>query len=280
MTYNIPFSSLGLSGPPNDGTVWGLGVTLHDRDENPGVPLADQHWPAGLQPATPASWGQISFGWPENSPPPIPTTGSVTIRHGLNGVNMPDAAVGGHSTCGGAIDYWTEWGYLNWAGYEQVNVQNQWLDVSDWPCFSKLYLDIPLDDIPANKVIKTATLTLNHFGNSGGGQWGDPPDSYIQVLTTGGNWSESQINWNNAPYAIENISMTLVPPLLTFPGWPGVPRHFDVSKAVAAAYDAGDPILKLVVYSADGPRHTGKYFYSADADEAGRPMLTVEWGDP
>lgn len=72
----------------------------------------------------------------------------------------------------------------------------------------------------------------------------------------------------------------MVPPLASFPGWPGVPRYFDVSKAVAAAYAGGETTLRLVVYSADGPRHTGKYFYSADADPEGRPILTVEWSDP
>lgn len=30
--YEIPFASLGLSGPPTNGTKWGLGMVLHNRD--------------------------------------------------------------------------------------------------------------------------------------------------------------------------------------------------------------------------------------------------------
>ena len=43
--YHIPFSSLGLSGPPTTGTRWGLGIELYDRDSAAGPPQAVKVWP-------------------------------------------------------------------------------------------------------------------------------------------------------------------------------------------------------------------------------------------
>jgi hypothetical protein len=63
---------------------------------------------------------------------------------------------------------------------------------------------------------------------------------------------------------------------------PETPYHWDVSRAVAEAYLNGDP-LRLALYSADGERHTGKYFWSSDSDEwngSVRPTLKVVWGVP
>ena len=50
-----------------------------------------------------------------------------------------------------------------------------------------------------------------------------------------------------------------------------------VSRAVAEAYAAGTP-LRLALYSTDGDYHSGKYFWSSDASEQGRPTLQVRWG--
>ena len=73
-----------------------------------------------------------------------------------------------------------------------------------------------------------------------------------------------------------------VDPLPSFPGWPGVPRQWNVSRAVAQAYATGQP-LRLALYSADGPYHSGRYFSSSDMEDwnaVGRPTLTVAWGEP
>ncbi|MDT8304975.1 MAG: hypothetical protein RRC07_03480, partial [Anaerolineae bacterium] len=53
-----------------------------------------------------------------------------------------------------------------------------------------------------------------------------------------------------------------------------------VSRAVAQAHASGQP-LRLVLYSADGAYHSGKYFSSSDVpawNAAARPTLTVSWG--
>ena len=77
---------------------------------------------------------------------------------------------------------------------------------------------------------------------------------------------------------MENLSRTWVEPT-TFPGWPGIPYTWDVSRAMAQAYASGEP-LRIAMYSADGAIHSGKYFYASDADVAGRPTLQITWGNP
>ena len=282
VTYHIPFASLGLSGPPSPGTVWGLAMILHDRDDAAGTPIPNQMWPETMNPLRPSTWGQLAFGLPTYTPPPASPGATVTIRHGLNGAVVTDASVGGGTTCGDGLDYWTAWGEANYAGEGQANVQNQ-SDVADWPCFSKYYLTFPLNAVPAGKVIISATLTLYQFGNAGGPGWEPGPvPSLIQVLTVGQGWSESTLTWNNAPLAVENVSRTWVAPLSSFPGWPGVPRTWDVSRAVAQAYATGSP-LRLVLYSADDPYHSGRYFVTSDTGDwnaEGRPTLRVRWGNP
>jgi hypothetical protein len=279
-SFTIPFSSLGLTGAPPQGTVWGLGLALHDRDDQAAAPLADQLWTEQLAPNIPGTWGQLHFGVPTYNPPQAYPEGTTVIRQGLNGAAVVDGHVGGHTTCGDGLDHWTEWGEANYAGYDQINVQNQW-DVSDYPCFSKFYVNFPLSAIPAGKVILSATLTMHLFGNSGGDIWGEPPDSFIQALTVSEDWSEATLTWNNGPLAYENISGTWIKPLLGELVWPGVPYTWDVSRAVAAAYSSGQK-LRLALYSADGERHTGKYMTASDVDDwdaIGRPTLTVVWGN-
>jgi len=278
LKYLIPYQSLGLSGPPAPGTVWGLALALHDRDDATGTPIADQVWPETMQPLQPATWGQLAFGMPTYDPPPAVPGATVTIRHGLNGATVVDGAVGGGSTCGGGLNYWTEWGEANYAGLEQFNIQNLW-DIGDWPCFSRYYVTFPLDALPTGKTIISATLTLRQWGNAGQGYTPGPQPSLIQVLTIDQAWDEHTLTWNNAPLALENVSTTWAYPLDP-PGWPGVPREWDVSRAVAEAYAAGAP-LRLALYEADGPYHSGKYFYASDTgawNAEGRPTLTVTWG--
>jgi hypothetical protein len=163
----------------------------------------------------------------------------------------------------------------------QFNVQNQG-NISDWPCFAKYFVTFPLSALPAGKAIISATLTLHQFGNAGQG-WNPPPEpSYLQLLTIGQDWTEDTLTWNTAPMALENTGGAWVDPLPAYGGDPGVARSWDVSRAVAEAYAAGEP-LRLAVYSADWAYHSGRYFWSSDHDDyhpEARPTLTVAWGRP
>jgi hypothetical protein len=281
LAYEIPFSSLGVSEPPAPGTVWGMGLVVHDRDAGGGPPLADQAWPSTLAPQQPATWGQLRFGTPTYNPPPALAGGMFTVRHGLNGATVADADVGGSSNCGAAAgpDYFPSWGNLNYTGRKWLNIQNMG-DVADWPCFSKYYVTFPLPALPAGATITSATLVLHQFGNAGAGWDPGPQPSYIQVLTVGEDWNESTLTWNNAPLAMENVAAAWVDSFGDSPPPAGVPRQWDVSRAVAQANAAGQPV-RLVLYEADYAMHSGKYFRSSNFDEIEqekRPTLIITWG--
>ncbi len=278
LVYEIPFSSLGLAGNPSQGTSWRMALSLYDRDSIQSTAISDKVWPTGLNSSQLDSWGVLKFGLPVFQPlTGSDPAGQTVIRHKLNGQIVKDAMVGGGFECGEGLEYWTVWGQTNYAGSPQVNVQNEF-DVSDWPCFSKYYINFPLNTIPPGKEIISATLTLYLIGNAGGGSWGLPGDSVIQVLTIKNSWDENTIAWNNAPMAFENISMARVDPTTVA----GVPRVWDVSYAVQQAYQTnGD--LQLALYSADGDYNTGRYFNASDLndyEETRRPTLTVTWGKP
>lgn len=274
--FRIPFSSLGLSGPPPTGTTWGLGIAVHDRDDQAGTPIPDQTWPESMDRLRPVTWGELKFGRPVYVPPTSTVTGTTVIRRGLNGADVADAAVGGHTICGGAMNPWTEWGAANYAGYTQFNIQNQW-DIADFMCFSKYYATFPLSSLPQNIQIVSAKVTLHLFGNAGYTP-SDPLPSAVNALTVADDWTESTITWNNAPYALENTSVTWVYPVSA--SHPAGPYEWDVSYAAAEAYRQGKP-LRLVFYSTDGEYHSGKYFYTSDSNDWNgtvRPSLTVHWG--
>lgn len=275
-TIEIPFASLGLSGPPSHGSTWGLAVIVHDRDNASGAPpIAYKAWPESVDPDRPGTWGQLGFGFPEYDPPLSAPGGTVTIRRDQNGP-ITDGAVGGGTNCGDGLSFWSEWGEENYAGRGEFNVQNQ-IDVADWPCFSKVYLTFPLGAIPSGKVIISATLVLHEFGNAGNPGEEIVP-SWIQVLTIADSWDEGTLTWNNAPLAVENIAMSKVHPVAPVE-MPGVPFDWDVSLAVAEAYETGEP-LRIAMYSADTAYSTGKYFVSSDTQLAeGHPELTVTWGE-
>jgi hypothetical protein len=281
LIYNIPFNSLGLSSAPEQGSIWRLGVTLHDRDDQAGTSIPTKYWPEDMQINRPETWSTLHFGLPNAQPSQVTPEGSTIIRQGENGANVPDAMVGGAMNCGEEFqNRWTEWGLANYSGSEQINIQNE-EDVSDWVCFSKYYITFPLDNLPAGKEIISASLRLHSIGNAGGGSWGPAPDSLIQVLTIGEDWTENTINWNNAPLVVENVGRARVAPIVGYPGPPGVPHDWDLTYAVRQAYSQGKP-LRLVLYSADVAYHTGKYFSSSDlrdSDPTGRPTLLVVWGD-
>jgi hypothetical protein len=275
--FVIPFASLEVPSPPEEGMVWGLAVVVHDRDDAAGTPIPDTVWPEAMSGNVPASWGQLHFGLPVVSRPPAVPTDIVTIRHGLNGATVVDGHVGGHSVCGS--DHWPEyfptWGDANYAGYGQINIQNQW-DIADWPCFSKYFVTFPLDlEVPADRTFIRAELIMHQFGSA----WGQGMEpSWIQLLKVNDDWDETTLTWNNAPLAVENLSGTWAEPGSA--DWPGIPRTWDVSKGVIEALAEGKP-LHLALYSADGAYHSGRYFSSSDTGDwnaTARPTLRLIWG--
>jgi hypothetical protein len=278
LTFSIPFASLGLSGAPAEGTVWGMAVVLHDRDDAAGAAIPDQAWPETTAATQPVTWGQLRFGIPSYEPLPAVSGDTVMVRDRVDGATVTDADVGGSTVCGGSAgpDYFPSWGSLNYDGNTVLNVQNLG-DIGDWPCFSRIYLTFPLDALPADKAVISATLTMYQFGNAGAGQ--DPQPSLIQVFTVDRDWDEATITWNNAPMAVENVSSAWAD---VFPELPGELRVWDVSRAVAGAYAAGTP-LRLALYESDWAYHSGKYFRSSEMNEYEaymRPTLRVTWGDP
>lgn len=283
MTYQIPYTSLGLSGTPAPGTTWGIGLILHDRDTAAGPPLADQVWPETLSLTAPSTWGQLHFGLPAYQAAPAVARGTILVRRPeLLDPSVPDADVGSvlDNQCPGD-DYhiWNEWANANYGAAPGFNIQNQ-SDVADWPCFAKYFVSFALDTIPSGKVIISATLTLHQFGNSGSYELAKP--SWIQVLTAAEAWDEHTITWNNAPLAWENLGGTWVVPVQSAPAWPGVAWTWDVGYGVAQAYAQGKPV-HFVLYSADENYHSGKFFVSSDTGNwnvAGRPKLEITWGDP
>ncbi len=286
LEYHIPFTSLGLSAPPPQGTIWGLALALHDRDSGTGPMNPDTLWPESFSPTQPASWGEMRFGLPTYTQPiPAIQSGVSVIRHKLNGVTVKDVAIGGQFNCGADAytpdGYFANWGNLRYADDPYFNVQNQG-DMSDWPCFSKVLITFPLTSVPASKVIISATLTLHHMGNPGVGWDPGPVPSYIQLLTIDQDWDENTLTWNTTPLARENLGGIWVTPILETPPYPGIPYTWDVSRAVAEAYAAGEP-LRLAIYSADEAYHSGRYFYSSDVEDlnaTGRPTLSIGWGTP
>ena len=251
--FQIPFASLGLTGPPPPGTTWGFAVVVHDRDDAAGSAIPDQVWPEGMQGTSPATWGQLRFGLPVHPPSSAAVTGTTVVRNGFDGAVVTDAAVGGHTICGEPMNAWTEWGNRNYAGYWQFNIQNQW-DIADFMCYSKYYVTFPLTEIPPGKSVVSARVTMHLFGNSGY-KPGDAKPSSIHAITVAEDWAEGTITWNNAPYASENVATTRVDPVDD--AHPAGPYHWDVSYAAAEAYRQGKP-LRLAFYSADGNYHSGK----------------------
>ncbi|PMP73212.1 MAG: hypothetical protein C0183_23200 [Roseiflexus castenholzii] len=281
MGFTIPFSSLGIASAPPDGTSWRMAVIVHDRDTRAGPPIGDQAWPPQTPLETPACWGVLNFGVPVYQTSATPTGSLIVRRPTERSPLVPDADVGAAiaNQCPGDENHiWNEWGNRNYGRAPDFNIQNQ-SDVADWPCFAKYYVTFPLDGIPPGKVIVSATLTLHQFGNSGDA--GQAKPSWIQVSVAAGDWNEQTITWNNAPIAYENVAISRVDPVTGSINWPGVPRTWDVSYAVARAYARGEP-LRLVLYSADSDYHSGKYFVSSDTGDwniEGRPLLDVRWGE-
>ncbi|MEJ5313033.1 MULTISPECIES: DNRLRE domain-containing protein [Anaerolinea] len=281
---SIPYTSLGISQKPATGTTWGMAVILHDRDDASSS-LHTQQWPPNGNLNVPATWGTLGFGLPIYTPPSSINQTTLIIREGWNAAKVPDASVGGSTVCGEGTDFFGTWGdtpesfYANrTVNNTQFNIQNQ-MDVADWPCFAKYYVTFPLNAIPTGKVIVSAKLILHHFGNSGAP--GEAEDSLIHVMLAEKEWDERTLTWNNAPLALENYAAVYVPPLLSYPGDMGVRREWVITPALLRSYQKGEP-LRLVLYSSDSARHSGKYFWASNRPdlEASRPTLEIIYGDP
>lgn len=278
----IPFSSLGLSSKPAQGTTWGLAAINYDRDDSAGTYIAPKVWPKNVNFNQPATWGKVQFGIPATGAVPGTIQGTTLIRQGLNGATVSDASVGGYTVCGNGTSFWGNWGDTNESFYSEelsdFNIQNQG-NIADWPCFSKIYITFPLNQLPAGKKIIYASLKMYAFGNSGVA--GEEPASLVHVYSVNESWNEQTITWNNAPYVNEYITQNWVSPPPAFTGFPGEEKIWNVTSAVTSAYGSGQS-LSLVLYSSDNWMHSGKYFVSSntgDWNAAGRPLLTVSWGE-
>ena len=278
--FEIPWTTLGRSGPPPEGTIWGLGVVLYDRDGQPPageVPL--EVWPETFDPARPSTWGELAFGLATYQPPQsVHPRGTTVIRRGLGESIVEDAWVGGGGTCSGGHEGDPD--ADNHGSDPNLFVENQeW--IADFPCFSKSYLRFDLGPIPPGKEIISATLTVHHWSNA---RWDQAQPSLIWLFTVDGDWGEGTLTWNNAPLARENLTAVWVDVITpeNNPGLPGNPYTWDATQAVVEAYEAGVP-LNVALYTADTNQHSSKYLLSSDSVPAyadARPTLTVVWGEP
>lgn len=288
ITYHIPFSSLNLSSRPVDGATWGIALALHNRNSLAGPPQPDETWPDKVDLTKPSTWALLHFGIPTFTPPAVAEAGKVTIRNGLNGITVPDGGVGGTvaNLCPGDETYiWNQWGNANYAGETGVNIQNQ-SNIDDFPCFSKYYLTFPLNSLPASRKILKATLVLHQWGGSGDVIGGHPPQpSFIQIETLLHDFTPSTLTWNNAPQAYENVSTAWANPEADYTAstipWPKYERDWDVSRAVASAYAAGQP-LRLALYDGATEYNSGLFFTTSETENwnaNGRPTLIISWGN-
>jgi len=278
MTYHIPFSSLGKGGSPAQGTPWKLGIKVHNQDNASDTPLSLKWWPETENDMTPSSWGALVFGLSTYQAPQTTNNAPYTIRNGLNNQVVTDGMVGGSLGCyNKGLNRWTGLGGQSYPGATRVNIQNEW-DISDWNCFSKFYISFPLTSLPTGKGVVSAKVTLREYGGSG--TKGKPTPSLIQVASVNEGWNPATLAWNNAPLVKENISRTVVN-TVSDPTPYGQPYSWDVSKALADAYAAGQP-LRLVFYSSDSAYNTGKYFFSstiASWNANSRPTLQATLGN-
>jgi len=279
LTYRIPFSALGLSAAPAGGTTWRMAMILHDRDDAAGTFIEPTYWPdASVDELSPQTWARICFGLPRYTPSSTAVTDSALVRDRHQGLEVKEISVGGSSVCGHGRDFFTQWGDMNDPNNTTLVVQNQ-SDIADWPCFAKIFLSFPLDSLPKDKEVVSATLVMYLFGGSEPSQ---ATPSWIQALIVSP-WDSSVTTWNNSPAMLENVSGTWVEPCINFPGWPGVRYAWDVSYAIARTLASGKDTLYVGLYSADSDYHSGKYFVGAADDgwnEEGRPALHVYVGAP
>lgn len=280
MTYHLPFSSLGWSGPPSQGTAWKMAIKIQNQDSPNDSQLAYKWWPASGSDSSLSNWGAIAFGMPAYQPPHTSNSSSYDIRNGFNNQVVTDAMVGGDLNCfNEGKNRWTQFGSQTYPGADRVNIEDEW-DISDFNCLSKFYITFPLTLLPPEKAIISAKVTLYEWGNAGGHS---PNPSLIQVASVAPGWNPNNLSWNNAPLVQEDISRTIVnvmPTKKVTP--PGEPYTWDVSQAVANAYAAKQP-LSLAFFSSDSAYSTAKYFFGSTVgswNAGGRPALQVTLGTP
>jgi hypothetical protein len=275
--FTIPWETLGCSGPPPTGTIWGLGVQLHDRDDEPPAGyVAPEAWPETFDTDSPATWGLLHFGYADYQPPSVIPEDTTTIRAISPADNtVEDAWMGGGGLCSGGHEGGSEINHGDDAG---LFVGTE-VAPTHFPCFNKSYLRFSLDAIPPGKLIISATLTLHHWGNADPSQ---AQPSWVHLFTIGDPWQEMTIHWNNAPLAQENVAASWIYPITEPVDWPGNPYNWDATQAVAEAYAAGRPV-NIAIYGSDTDQHSSKYLTSSETGDwnaAGRPTLTVVWGQP
>jgi len=283
--YVIPWDTLGLPGPPAEGTLWGLGVQLYDRDDQPPAGyVAPEFWPETFDAHNPGTWGELHFGYANYQAPSIEATGSTMIRAASPVDNtVEDAWMGGGGLCASGHEGGTE---INHGNDESLFTGSEVAE-THFPCYNKSYLRFALDAIPPDKVIISATLTLHHWGNA---DFSQAQPSWVHLFTVTDPWDEMTIHWNNAPLAQENVSATWINPLTYNPDWPGIPYYWDATQAVAEAYAENRP-ANLAIYSSDSEQHSSKYLTASESginddpsywnwNAEGRPTLRVFWGDP
>jgi hypothetical protein len=273
--FTIPWETLGRSSPPPEGTIWGLGVLLYDRDdEPPDGYVAPEPWPETFEADSPTSWGALHLGYADYQPPVAIPEGTSVIRAASPEDNtVEDAWMGGGGECSGGHNGGTE---VNHGEDARLFIGTETAP-THFPCFNKSYLRFSLDAIPPGKVIISATLTLHHWGNADPSQ---AQPSWVHLFTISDPWEEMTIHWNNAPLAQENIAASWIYPVPEFTGWPGNPYDWNATQAVADAYAAGGPV-SLAIYGSDTDQHSSKYLTSSETGDwnvAGRPTLTVVWG--
>ncbi len=277
-TFTTTWETLGLSGPPSKDTLWGLGVQLYDRDDEPPAGyVAPEHWPDTFDANSPATWGELHFGYANYQPPfAIPEDTSIIRAASPQDNTVEDAWMGGGGMCSGGHEGGSEVNHGD-HGALFVGVETA---PTHFPCFNKSYLRFSLDAIPTGKTIISASLTLHLWGNAG--TTGQAQPSWVHLFTISDPWDEMAIHWNNAPLAQENVSAIWLYPY-SRPGdiqWPGDTYIWDATQAVAEAYTAGQPV-SLAIYGSDTDQHSSKYLTSSETGDwnvAGRPTLTVVWG--
>jgi hypothetical protein len=274
--FTLPWETLGQSGPPAEGTLWGLGVQLYDRDDElPAGYVEPQHWPESFDSSNPATWGELHFGYAAYQPPQNAPQGATTISAASAEDNtVEDSWMGGGGECAGGHMGGSE---INHGDSTGLFVGSESAP-THFPCYNKSYLRFSLDAVPPGKTIISATLTLHHWGNAG--EPGEAQASWVHLYTISDPWDEMTIHWNNAPLAQENVAATWIYPIVIPVEYPGNPYHWDATQAVAEAYAADQP-LDVAIYDSSTDQHSSKYLISSETGDwnaAGRPALTVHWG--
>jgi len=278
-TFVIPWDTLGLSGVPSQGTVWGLGVQLYDRDDNPPAGYVDpEYWPETFNTDNPASWAELHFGYANYNPPFAQITGSTIIRAAsVSDSTVEDSWMGGGGTCSSGHNGGSE---INHGDSTDLYIGNE-IRPTHFPCFNKSFLRFQLGSVPAGKTIISAELTLHLWGNAGLPAEPAQP-SWVHLFTISDPWEEMTIHWNNAPLAQENTAASWVNPYsLEDIVWPGDPYTWDATQAVAEAYAHGQP-LSIALYSSDKDQHSSKYLKASETGDwnyLARPTLEIIWGD-